>query len=143
MRQAKNSFLARKNQPAAVLRRRKPTAATSAAFVSSWMTRPVSAVNPKAKTPIVPFSSILLMILLAGAAIGISSIVGGRDRLKDARTHNVKVKQEVESLTDEIHRLGDENKAMVSDPKVIEHIVREQFGWVKKGELPADTTEKQ
>src|SRR5881396_3818611 len=103
LRQAKNSFLARKNQPAAVMRRRKPAASTSAAFVSSWMTRPVSAVNPKARASLVPFSSILLMILLAGGAIGISSIVSGRDRLKDAKAHNVKVKQEVESLTDEIH----------------------------------------
>jgi cell division protein FtsB len=123
------------------MRRKKPTALT-ATFGSLWAERPVSAVNPKARTSFLPFSSILVMILLAAGALGISAVVSGHDRLKDARSHNVKVKQEVDQLNDEIHRLNDENKAMVSDPKVIEHMIREQYGMIKRGELSADTTIK-
>jgi len=123
------------------MRRRKP-GAFAAKFGSLWMDRPVSAVNPKSKTALLPFSSILLMILIAASAIGITVVVSGHERLKDARAHNVKVKQEVDDLNDELHRLSDENAAMVSDPKVIEHFIREEYGWIKRGELPADTTVK-
>src|SRR5689334_16678274 len=133
LRQGRNSFLARKNQPAAVMRRRKPNAITTT-FGSLWVDRPVSAVNPKSRAAFLPFSSILLMILIAASAIGITAVVSGHERLKDARAHNVKVKQEVDKLNDEIHRLGDENAAIASDPKGIEHIIREQYGWIKRGE---------
>jgi len=141
LRQRRNSFLAGKHQPAAVMRRRKPRA-IAATFGSLWTERPVSAVNPKSRVAVLPFSSILLMILIAATAIGISAVVSGHERLKDARAHNVKVKQEVDRLNDDIHRLGDENKAMASDPKVIEQLIREQYGWIKRGELPTDTTVK-
>jgi Septum formation initiator len=122
--------------------RRPKNSAITATFNSLWTARPVSAVNPKSKVALLPFSSILLMILLAASALGISAVVSGHERLKDARAHNARIKQEVDKLNDEIHRLGDENAAIVSDPKVIEHLIREQYGWIKRGELPADTTIK-
>ena len=139
MKRDRNSYLAKKNYPAAVMRRKRQAVLTNA-LASPWVGRPISALNLTAAKFGIPFSSVLVMFMLALGALGIADIARGHGKLRDAKAKNAQVQKEVEQLNDEIHRLGDENQAIDKDPNVIERMAREQLGLIRRGEISADAS---
>ncbi|HZS48367.1 MAG TPA: septum formation initiator family protein [Blastocatellia bacterium] len=139
MRRARNSFSVRRSRPAAVPARRRAVA-INAAMMSPWAApaRPVAATSAQTTGFRVPFAPVLIMILLAIGGLAISVVARSRHELRDAKAHNTLVKQQVDDLSDEIHRLADENAAMDSNPQVIERLAREHLGLIRPGELTAD-----
>ena len=138
MRQVRNSFSVKRNRPAAVPSRKRPAMA-SATFASGWVSRPIAAVSTQSKGFRIQFAPILFMVMLAIGGLAVSVIARSREEVRNAKSHNILVKQQVDDFANEIHRLGDENAALGTNPEVIERLARERLGLVRPGELTGES----
>lgn len=78
---------------------------------------------------------VILTILLAAAAMCVSSYSGARAELGVALAKHSAASEKVQDLTISVEKLERDIQQLRTDSRVIEHVARQKFGFIRSGDV--------